>query len=98
MVAGLLLAGASVALPATPAAANQHSASTFWYCAVHRPPNTTVNHSWPNRLPYPGVVEAWCQAGTVQYWVWFDAEGNSTRPWDYQSCYYYPYCYGPPGH
>jgi hypothetical protein len=98
MVIGLLLMlGATVALPAAPADAHNWDDSSTWSCAVHRPANTVLVHSWPYGMNN-GVVDYWCEAGFYgvnhQYWVRWDQNNNTiTRISGYQSCkpqgYYY---------
>lgn len=90
----LLVCTASLVAPASPASAHHFDGWSNYYCIVHRPSNTAVNHSWPYAYG-PGFVGYWCHAASLssgaswQYWVEvYGGAGSpySARPWDYQRC------------
>jgi hypothetical protein len=85
-----LLAVAALVLPVKTAEAHNYDNSSAWFCAMHRPTDTVLVHSWPSGMEN-GVVYYWCRAGFYgvdhQYWVrWDQATNTSTRPWPYQKC------------
>lgn len=97
LVAGLLLVlGASVALPASPASAHQYSAGTFWVCGSTRPYNSTVYHSWPSHLN-PGVLTVYCRSAAYEWYSDWHSDGTIVRVTSYRDCGVYN-CGGAGGH